>query len=122
MPTPKPHQASDAQYLEAVLQDIAKTGQCISLPASLVIQNALMSLRRQLRLKDRQIKRLQQLAGEGGSGWVRVVFAAEVDESGACPRCSGVYADCPCPGPDTPGFEYEEMDDGFLWARPRESQ
>lgn len=54
-----------------------------------------------------------------GPEWVPVVFAAECDEDGNCPRCGTDFAECPCPGPTQDGFEYREFD-GVLYARPEQ--
>jgi len=49
--------------------------------------------------------------------WKRVVFAADCDEDGNCPRCGIDYADCGCPGPTQDGYEYKTAKDGVLYAR-----
>lgn len=51
-------------------------------------------------------------------GWVRVVFACEVDDDGNCPVCEDVdYGDCPCPGPTMEDeYEYKEIN-GVLFAK-----
>ena len=51
-------------------------------------------------------------------GWKRVVFAAEVDDSGLCPVCIEIdFADCPCPGPTMHElYEYQEIE-GELMAK-----
>lgn len=49
-------------------------------------------------------------------GWQLVIFAAECDEDGNCPKCRTFYTDCPCPGPTQPGWQYREVD-GILYAR-----
>lgn len=51
------------------------------------------------------------------NGWVEVVFAADCDEDGDCPKCAVDYAECQCPGPtQEEEYEYEEFD-GTLFAR-----
>lgn len=53
-------------------------------------------------------------------GWVRVVFASEVDEDDNCPVCGIDYGDCPCPGPTQDDeYDYHESHDGTLWATPK---
>jgi hypothetical protein len=50
--------------------------------------------------------------------WKRVVFSADCDEDGNCPRCGIDYADCNCPGPTQDEMEYREVR-GVLWAREK---
>jgi hypothetical protein len=49
-------------------------------------------------------------------GWVRVVFLADCDEEMNCPFCKVDYAECPCPGPNSEGYEFREKD-GILEAK-----
>jgi hypothetical protein len=57
------------------------------------------------------------LKGNPGKGWMPVIFSAECDEWGNCPRCGIDYAECPCPGP-TQDDEYEyRIFSKNLWAR-----
>lgn len=51
-----------------------------------------------------------------GDRWQRVVFSADCDEDGNCPKCAVDYANCGCPGPTQEGYEYQEIR-GVLWAR-----
>jgi hypothetical protein len=49
--------------------------------------------------------------------WIPVVFSADCDEDGNCPKCGIDYADCSCPGPTQDDlYEYREKD-GILFAR-----
>lgn len=48
--------------------------------------------------------------------WRAVVFAADCDEDGNCPKCGTDFAECPCPGPTQDGYEYRTMY-GRLYAR-----
>ena len=48
--------------------------------------------------------------------WQRVVYAAECDELGNCPKCRIDYAECSCPGPTMDGYEYRWRN-GVLQAR-----
>lgn len=49
---------------------------------------------------------------------MKVVFYRDVDDdTGVCPQCGGLYENCPCPGPTTEGYEYEQRG-SQLWARP----
>jgi hypothetical protein len=53
----------------------------------------------------------------GGPAWQPVVFAADCDEDGMCPKCRNLdYSECPCIGPTEDGYEYEERD-GVMWGR-----
>ena len=54
------------------------------------------------------------LADSGG--WQRIIFSADCDEDGNCPKCRIDYADCECLGPTQDGVEYEEFD-GVLYGR-----
>lgn len=49
-------------------------------------------------------------------GWQLVIFAAECDEDGNCPKCRTDFADCGCPGPTQDGWEYLKHGH-FLYAR-----
>jgi hypothetical protein len=53
--------------------------------------------------------------------WLPVVFAADCDDDGNCPRCGIDFAECDCPGPTQDGFEYMERD-GVLYARRESSR
>ncbi len=55
-------------------------------------------------------------------GWQPIVMAGECDECGSCgelvcPACQEHYADCPCPGPSSDGWEWMLVD-GRMFARP----
>jgi hypothetical protein len=50
------------------------------------------------------------------SKWRPVVFSADCDEDGNCPRCRIDFADCDCPGPTQDGYEYKAIK-GRLMAR-----
>jgi len=49
-------------------------------------------------------------------GWVRVSFAADVDEDCNCSLCGEDYGECACPGPTMEQYEYREIG-GRLYAR-----
>lgn len=51
-------------------------------------------------------------------GWTEVVFSADCDADGNCPKCKADFAECPCPGPTQDGYQYREVS-GVLWARKR---
>ena len=51
--------------------------------------------------------------------WQQVVFSADCNEDGDCPKCGIDYGDCPCFGPTQDGVEYKEVD-GVLYARWQE--
>lgn len=51
--------------------------------------------------------------------WMEVVFSADCDEDGNCPRCGIDYGDCGCFGPTQDGVEYKEVD-GVLYGRAAE--
>lgn len=59
-------------------------------------------------------QRLYWVADSGG--WQRIIFSADCDEDGNCPRCGIDYADCECLGPTQDGVEYEEFN-GVLYGR-----
>ena len=49
--------------------------------------------------------------------WVEVVFSADCDEDGNCPKCGIDYADCECPGPTQDDiYDYKEVR-GVMYAR-----
>lgn len=50
--------------------------------------------------------------------WVQVVFSADCDEDGNCPKCGTDYSECSCPGPTQDGYEYKTgKTNGLLYAR-----
>ena len=49
-------------------------------------------------------------------GWQRIIFSADCDEDGNCPKCRIDYADCECFGPTQDGVEYREFD-GIIFGR-----
>jgi len=63
-------------------------------------------------------------AGVCGTGWKRVVYAADCDgdmdgDFLKCCECGGEYSECVCPGP-TMDDEYDyQVRDGVEYARPR---
>lgn len=48
--------------------------------------------------------------------WKRVVFAADCDADGNCPRCKIDYGECGCPGPTMDDHEYR-VRNGVMEAR-----
>jgi len=51
--------------------------------------------------------------------WHPVVFIADLDEDGNCPRCRADYTECPCPGPTMDGWEYR-FREGVMEGRREE--
>jgi site-specific DNA-cytosine methylase len=48
-----------------------------------------------------------------------VVFSADCDDDGNCPKCGGDFGECHCLGPTQDGVEYVEIDGELMGRRPR---
>lgn len=49
--------------------------------------------------------------------WEPIVFSADCDEEGNCPKCGEDFGECPHLGPTQDGVEYLEAPEGLLGRR-----